>query len=211
MVESDIFSQRLLEELHIKNISQRKLAKAIGIDPSLITRFIKNERTPTEATLIKIAYYLNINPYYLIGISDCKEPSEELKNMYRLVLEEEDLKENNKPICAIRIKYLLDINNLTQGMLAKHLHLSKSSISSYCRGVRVPNIEILKDICDFFNVSLDFIVGRTYIKNNDELYKEIKTVYNLLKETQLLEKISSHRKERKVFIEIIKKAIEIYN
>lgn len=51
--------------------------------------------------------------------------------------------------------------NLTQDALANKLGTSKSAISMYENGNREPDFETLEAIADFFNVDMDFLLGRT--------------------------------------------------
>ncbi len=59
--------------------------------------------------------------------------------------------------------------NLSQKELADKLELNKSQITSYELGDRTPPIDNLIKIANFFNVSLDFLVGL----NDEEISKEI--------------------------------------
>lgn len=51
---------------------------------------------------------------------------------------------------------------LTQAELSKRIGISRSSISMYESGERMPRPEDLGVIADFFNVDLDYLMGRTY-------------------------------------------------
>ena len=57
-----------------------------------------------------------------------------------------------------KIKKLRAENKLTQEQLAKNLQVSRSTISSWETGRSYPDLEMLIDICDRFNVSLDFLL-----------------------------------------------------
>ena len=59
------------------------------------------------------------------------------------------------------IKKLRRQNAVKQDVLASSLHLRRQTVSSYERGVTLPNIFILIRIADFFNVTLDELTGRT--------------------------------------------------
>ena len=50
---------------------------------------------------------------------------------------------------------------ISQTELAKALGLSFSAISMYERGSREPDFETLEAIADFFNVSMDYLLGKT--------------------------------------------------
>lgn len=50
---------------------------------------------------------------------------------------------------------------LTQNDMADRLGVSKSTISMYENGNREPDFETLERIADFFNVDIDYLLGRT--------------------------------------------------
>lgn len=58
-----------------------------------------------------------------------------------------------------RIKELRIERELSQQALADKLDVNKQTISQYERGVREPNFETLLALCDFFNVSTDYLLG----------------------------------------------------
>lgn len=60
-----------------------------------------------------------------------------------------------------RLKYLRIDNNITQKELAKQIGISERGIIRYEIGERNPTIEIIIAIADFFDVSLDYLVGRS--------------------------------------------------
>ena len=65
----------------------------------------------------------------------------------------------------------------SQKELAKYVGSTKQSISLYANGKRMPDIEILNKICDFFKVSSDYLLGRTDFRGNDvedqQIYKKL--------------------------------------
>jgi len=65
-----------------------------------------------------------------------------------------------------RIRSLRKENNLRQKDLAIHLGLAQTTIANYEQGARFPDGEILKKISNFFQVSTDYLLGITNIKNS---------------------------------------------
>lgn len=49
---------------------------------------------------------------------------------------------------------------LTQKQLTDNLHLSKSTISHFEQGLSIPTTTILLSIADYFNVNVDYLLGR---------------------------------------------------
>lgn len=63
---------------------------------------------------------------------------------------------------AERLKELRNERHLTQEELARRLCVANGTIGNYEAGKREPNkLEDLENIADFFNVELDYLVGRT--------------------------------------------------
>ncbi len=56
---------------------------------------------------------------------------------------------------------LREDRGLTQRELSKQLHISSSSISAYETGSRLPNIETIFQFAEFFDVTTDYLFGRT--------------------------------------------------
>ena len=59
------------------------------------------------------------------------------------------------------LKQLRLEKGLMQTKIAEDLGISKSSYSLYESGKREPNMEMLEKIADYFNVDIDFLLGRT--------------------------------------------------
>lgn len=59
------------------------------------------------------------------------------------------------------LKSLRNEKGLTQGELAEKLNISRSTIGMYENGSREPDYETLEAIADYFNVDIDYLLGRT--------------------------------------------------
>lgn len=60
-----------------------------------------------------------------------------------------------------RIKFLREKSEITQTELSKVLKLSKSTISQYETDTNTPPDDIKIAMANYFNVSLDYLMGRT--------------------------------------------------
>ena len=67
----------------------------------------------------------------------------------------------------LRLKELRQDKNITQGKLAEKLGLSRSTIAMYEIGGSEPDLETLKNIASFFNVSVDYLMGREQKVDNN--------------------------------------------
>ena len=97
-----------------------------------------------------------------------------------------------------RIKYLREKNGFTQKDIATRLGVEPAAISKYELDMREPNIEAIKKLAILFNVSIDYLLGRTPDVFVDEANKEsldislIKKKYDFSKK-----KIKNSKKEYK--------------
>lgn len=60
-----------------------------------------------------------------------------------------------------RLKQLRKEKNINQRELAKYLKVAPSTISMYENGQREPNFEVLEVLADFFNVDMNYLLGKT--------------------------------------------------
>ena len=89
-----------------------------------------------------------------------------------------------------RIKELRKGQEITQDQLAIFLNVSKQSVWGYENNSVEPSFDVLVKIADRFNVSLDYLLGRTEEKynsnvstanNNKEIVSKIHTLLDELK------------------------------
>lgn len=60
-----------------------------------------------------------------------------------------------------RLKQLRTEHNLTQKELASATNIGMTTIQSYELNLRIPSITIAATLADYFNVSLDYLCGRS--------------------------------------------------
>ncbi|BAD74778.1 transcriptional regulator [Geobacillus kaustophilus HTA426] len=76
-----------------------------------------------------------------------------------------------------RLRKLRQEKKLTQEELGKKINVTKVSISGYENGNRTPDTETLQKLADFFNVTTDYLLGRTDHPNppdQDDIPEELK-------------------------------------
>ena len=93
-----------------------------------------------------------------------------------------------KKALGLKIKILRKENLLTQEELGKELKVGKSTIANYESGYSEPESEKIKKIAELFNVSLDYLLGKTLYKNYEEYDAESQ---------KMLEGLSSLPEEQK--------------
>ena len=62
---------------------------------------------------------------------------------------------------AVRLRDLREDNDLTQTHIAKLLNIKQNTYSQYESGVRQIPIDTLVKLCEFYDTSVDYIIGLT--------------------------------------------------
>ena len=142
-------------------ITQSNLARSLGVRPSTISMWEQNRRTPDINLLKNISDFFNVSTDYLLEKTNIR--NYETKET-TVVLH---TKGNRKMITlGDRIKDLRKSNNLTQAELGKILGVGKTTVSMYETNNSTPNDDIKLKMCEYFNVSLDYLVGKSNIKQS---------------------------------------------
>lgn len=98
-----------------------------------------------------------------------------------------------------RLKQLREENNLTQLELAQKFNITSQTISQYERGIRTPDFNLLNSITDFFGVSVDYLLGRTDIRNfNDNGNSVDKEESSLIDDYKKLNSTGKKEAEKRV-------------
>ncbi len=81
---------------------------------------------------------------------------------------------NNTKQFGMNLKILRKQMGVTQQRMANTLNTSRSCISNYESGNRQPDNETIRHIADYFDVSVDYLLGRstikTVIKNDEDMF-----------------------------------------
>lgn len=73
---------------------------------------------------------------------------------------------------------LREDRDISRKDLAMVLNISVSTLGMYEQGRREPNIDMLIKIANYFDVSIDFLVGRSFKNENNEVLTEALHVKN---------------------------------
>lgn len=82
------------------------------------------------------------------------------------------------------LKTLRQKENMTQAQLSQKLDLTKSVISAYETGLRLPSYDVLIHIAQIFNVSTDYLLGLEHPQEIDLSglsSEEVTALLNLIK------------------------------
>ena len=92
---------------------------------------------------------------------------------------------------AKKLRSLREKKEITQVELAEILGVSRGSISFYENADRAPDIEFIYRAAEYFNVSCDFLTGRSRIAAPDDFIQEVVRRYGLNENSlEQLEKIN---------------------
>jgi len=71
-----------------------------------------------------------------------------------------------------RLKKLRKKNKVTLDELAREIDITKTTISRYENEKRVPKMDTVKKIADYFNVTTDYLIGNTDEKKSADKIKK---------------------------------------
>lgn len=69
-------------------------------------------------------------------------------------------------MAGLRLKELRMEKRYNQERMAMELNVSQASISAYENGDRVLSLDMAIKVCDYFDVSLDYLAGRTEARHS---------------------------------------------
>ncbi len=107
------------------------------------------------------------------------------------------------------LKELREARNLSQTDVAKVLNITRQAYNHYETGVRLPSLESLIMIADYFDVSTDYLLGRNSLDKETTKAKSGLTE-NESELIELINKVTSEREKIKAigkFEEIVKNMI----
>ena len=92
-----------------------------------------------------------------------------------------------------RLKKLRAIQKLTQKQLAEKINVTNVSISGYESGNRFPDTDTLQRLADYFEVSTDYLLGRTDEPKGLVGFEFMKTFKEMVKRRNKLDMIKEKR------------------
>ena len=105
-----------------------------------------------------------------------------------------------KETLSEKLKKLRMKSGLTQAELADKIKVSPSSIGMYEQGRRTPDLEVLSKIATYFQVSIDYLLGRTNIKNFEDFPPEVRNLTEML--------LSADESKVKILEKLLKELLE---
>ena len=91
-----------------------------------------------------------------------------------------------------RLKELRTEKQLTQEQLANTFNTGKASISHYESGKRFPDVHAIEKFAEFFQVSVDYLLGNSDVRKSDDL----ENVEMFKRKSKLFDKIAQDLEDR---------------
>ena len=143
------FQKRFKEILDESDHKRSELVKLIPISQSTLSNALTYGIIPSTKTLIKIADFFDISLSFLLSKTD-----------------NEDFYKNSSPASFLsRFETLCSEKEVTHYKVANDCLFDTSNISRWISKGFLPELEMLELLCDYFNVSIDYLLGRTDYKD----------------------------------------------
>lgn len=138
----------LSEYFTLSGISPYQFAARFHIPQSKIYNWIKGLSSPSLESCLDLCDALNCSLDYLLGLTDNKA-----------------LLKSNAPIDFLhRFNELLTQSGYTKYQVAKKCGIGQSAVSKWFHQNTLPNIKTLISLSDYFNCSIEYLLGRTDVR-----------------------------------------------
>lgn len=141
------FRHNLLDLLKDTGNQQIDVARAIGVSQQTFNTWCRGIALPRAGKIEKLAAFFGVRESDLLIPHDSHSPF------------------SSSSLAAAQFSKILrslrKARSLTQDELAERLCITKQALSHYERGTRYPKKETLEAIADFFDVGIDYLVGRS--------------------------------------------------
>ena len=145
MAVSIEFQTRITDLVAESDQKRFDLPKLMGIDYSSLSNALNYGIIPKPRLLIRIADFFNISIAYLLGSS-----------------EDEHFSKAKTPVpFKERFIALCQEKNVTYYRVSQDCFFDKSYISRWIHKDYFPSLELLEILSDYFDVSVDYLLGRT--------------------------------------------------
>ena len=139
----------ILKDLRMEaNLTQKELSEILKINRVQYNQYENNYNTIPIKHLISIADYFQVSIDYILELRK--------KRSYIKIADKVDSKK-----AGIRLKEFRKEFKLTQNKLAKQLNTNQSVIANYERGRTSIATPFLYTICQKYNISADYLLGKT--------------------------------------------------
>lgn len=155
MDSEKIFGERICALRTENNMTQQQLGEAVGLTKQAINDIEKGRRQTTIIKAILLARLFNTTVEYLMGDSEDATRPNELSSLEYLFSREDEFRFSK------RLKELRTAKNLSFQEMGKVTYLGTLAYKNLEYAEKSPSLSTLIALADYFNVSLDYLVGRS--------------------------------------------------
>lgn len=148
----DMNFQKLIEIREDLGLKQKDIANILNITQQSYSLWENGTKIIPLKHLNSLCNYYNVSMDYMLGLSNTRH--------YDVI--NTDI---NKTSIGKRLREFRIENNVTQIELAKLLNTTHSTISAYESGKTTILTAFAYEICKRYNISMDYLCGRTNAKN----------------------------------------------
>ncbi len=145
MEHSEEFKHRFSELIADLDCKKSEIPKLLNIDYNVFIKITEFGIVPKPVILMRIADYFDISVEFLLGRTE---------NSYFL-------KAETAETFLSRYQELKAEKNLTDYAVAQKLHITTSYTTNWKNKNYIPSIANLTVLSEIFNVSIDYLLGRT--------------------------------------------------
>lgn len=155
MNSENIFGQRICDFRKSAGMTQKQLGEAVGLSMQAVNDIEKGRRETTITKAILLARLFNTTVHYLMGDTDDPARPQDLP-FIEYLFGREDLFKFSK-----RIRDLRESKKVTPQEVGKATNLGTLRYKNLETSETTPDLEMLIALADYFDVSLDYLVGRS--------------------------------------------------
>ncbi len=141
---AETLDELIFEQNTKAKLDAKTLAENLGVRGSTITRYLREERVPTLKNLVLLADYFNCTTDYLLG--------RENENFYHAF--------KRCPPFHEQFCFILEYYSYSPFQFSKEAKIHQSRVYAWKTGKRIPSLDNIIKIADFFQCSVDFVIGR---------------------------------------------------
>ena len=145
MAISTEFQKRLQDLIDEEETKRSELHRKMGVDYRSLANALNYGIVPKPRTVAKFADYFNVSIPYLFGETDINDFE----------------KASPQSSFSVRFRSLCSERDESHYRVSQECHFDKSYISRWLNKNQLPSFEILDILCDYFDVSVDYLLGRT--------------------------------------------------
>jgi len=171
-IRMDVTIKRIVQLLEESNMTLTELAKRMRIPEVTIANWKKGSM-PRHQTLVRISELFDVDIAWLQGLTDEREIPKRNSESEQILDKIFDLMRSYK---------------ITSNKLAKELKISYDVINYWNKYCKVPDYSNLVKIADFFNVNIEWLLGRSDIE------KKIIRIHDMIASNEEISLIKQFRK-----------------